>query len=85
MRVAVSAVSGQLGGAIAQKLIHEIGRENVVGTARNPSKAEHLGIKVKPGDYNSRSDFEEAYLEFHPILKLLQAEHIRDGTNISIL
>jgi len=41
MKVAITASSGQLGGAIAQELIAKIGNENVTGTARNQSKAEH--------------------------------------------
>lgn len=61
MKVAVTAVSGQLGSAIAQQLISKIGKENVVGTARNTSKAEHLGITLHPGDYNSKSDFVAAF------------------------
>jgi len=60
MKVAVTAASGHLGGVIVKQLIGEIGNENIVGTARNPSKAEHLGIIIKPGDYNSKSDFDEA-------------------------
>ena len=61
MKVAVTAVSGQLGSAIAQQLISKIGKENVVGTARTTSKAEHLGISLLPGDYNSKSDFVTAF------------------------
>jgi len=60
VKVAVTAVSGQLGSAIAQQLISKIGNENVVGTARTTSKAEHLGIILLPGDYNSKSDFKTA-------------------------
>jgi NAD(P)H dehydrogenase (quinone) len=61
VKVAVTAVSGQLGSAIAQQLISKIGNENVVGTARTTSKAEHLGITLLPGDYNSKSDFVTAF------------------------
>ncbi|RLD57452.1 MAG: SDR family NAD(P)-dependent oxidoreductase [Bacteroidetes bacterium] len=61
MKVAVTSVSGQLGSAIAQQLISKIGKENVVGTARTTSKAEHLGITLLPGDYNSKSDFVTAF------------------------
>jgi len=60
MKVAITAASGQLGSEIATQLIKEIGAENIVGTARTVSKAEHLGITVMPGDYNKRSDFDEA-------------------------
>ena len=61
MKIAVTAVSGQLGSAIAQQLISKIGKENVVGTARTTSKAEHLGVSLLPGDYNSKSDFVTAF------------------------
>jgi NAD(P)H dehydrogenase (quinone) len=60
MKVAVTASSGQLGGAIVKELIGTIGKENIVGTARNPSKAKDLGVTVKAGDYNHESDFDEA-------------------------
>ena len=60
MKVAITAASGQLGSEIAKQLVSEIGAENIVGTARTLSKAEHLGITVMPGDYNKRSDFDEA-------------------------
>lgn len=60
MKVAITAASGQLGSEIARQLIKEIGVENIVGTARTISKAEHLGITVMPGDYNKKSDFDEA-------------------------
>jgi len=60
MKVAITAVSGQLGSEIAQQLVGEIGAENIVGTARTLSKAENLGITVLPGDYNNRSDFDKA-------------------------
>ena len=56
MKVAVTAVSGHLGASIVKQLIGEIGSENILGTARKPSKAEHLGITIMPGDYNSKAD-----------------------------
>ena len=60
MKVAVTAVSGHLGASIVKQLIGEIGSENILGTARKPSKAEHLGITIMPGDYNSKADFDAA-------------------------
>jgi NAD(P)H dehydrogenase (quinone) len=70
VKVAVTAVSGQLGSAIAQQLISKIGKENVVGTARTTSKAEHLGITLMPGDYNSKSDFVTAFSGIDAVLIL---------------
>lgn len=60
MKVAVTAASGHLGASIVKQLIRKIGSGNIVGTARKPSKAEHLGITIMPGDYNSKTDFEAA-------------------------
>lgn len=60
MKVAVTSASGQLGSAIVKQLVKEIGNENVIGIARTPSKAAHLGIEVRKGDYNNRSEFDQA-------------------------
>jgi NAD(P)H dehydrogenase (quinone) len=57
MKIAVTAVSGQLGSSIVNRLKKEIGKENVIGIARTPEKASHLGIEVRKGNYNSREDF----------------------------
>ena len=51
MKIAVTAVSGQLGGNIAEALKRTVGAASVVGLARTPSKAQGLGIEVRPGDY----------------------------------
>ena len=60
MKIAVTSASGQLGSTIVKQLIKEIGKDNVIGTARTPEKAEHLGIEIRKGDYNSREQFDEA-------------------------
>lgn len=60
MKVAVTAASGNLGSAIIKQLVSEIGKENVIGIARTPEKAKHLGVQIKKGDYNNKSDFDEA-------------------------
>ena len=60
MKVAVTSASGKLGTAIIQHLIQEIGKENVIGIARTTEKAEHLGVEIRKGDYNSREDFDLA-------------------------
>ena len=60
MKIAITSASGQLGAAIVKQLIKEIGSENVIGIARTPTKAEHLGVEVRKGDYNSREQFDEA-------------------------
>ncbi|WP_417494394.1 SDR family oxidoreductase [Maricaulis sp.] len=51
MTIAITAVSGHLGQAIARTLIDMPGIGPVVGLARTPAKASGLGIEVRPGDY----------------------------------
>ncbi len=60
MQIAITAASGQLGAAIISQLITNIGRDNLIGIARTPQKAEHLGIELRKGDYNNRHEFENA-------------------------
>ncbi|MFC2101206.1 NAD(P)H-binding protein [Bacteroidota bacterium] len=60
MKAAVTAASGQLGSAIIKSLIYEIGADNIVGIARIPSKASHLGIEIRKGDYKNKDEFDIA-------------------------
>ncbi|SHI92903.1 SDR family oxidoreductase [Pseudozobellia thermophila] len=60
MKIAVTSASGQLGSAITRQLIEEIGEAHVIGIARTPKKAEHLGVEIRKGDYNNRGEFEAA-------------------------
>ena len=60
MKIAVTSANGQLGTAIVKQLIKEIGKENVIGIARTPEKAKHLGVEIRKGDYNNRQDFDKA-------------------------
>lgn len=61
-KIAVTAASGSLGRAIIQAAIDLVGQDNVVGLARTPSKAAHLGVEIRAGDYNKR-DLLEASLQ----------------------
>lgn len=54
MTIAVTAVSGQLGGEIARKLIEISTGETIVGLARTPASAQGLGIDVRAGDYDQQ-------------------------------
>lgn len=56
MKIAVTAVSGKLGSAIARELRSVSDVESVVGLARTPEKARGLGIDVRAGDYRSPDD-----------------------------
>ena len=68
MKIAVTSVSGQLGSAIANQLIQEIGKDNVIGIARTPEKAKYLGIEIRKGDYNSREQFNDALVGVEAVL-----------------
>ncbi|WP_010134764.1 SDR family oxidoreductase [Ochrovirga pacifica] len=57
MKIAVTSANGKLGSSIIKNLIPLVGKENVVGIARTPKKAERLGIEIRKGDYNSREEF----------------------------
>jgi len=67
MKVAITAVSGKLGSAIAKKAVEEFGKDNVVGTARTPEKV-NLDIKVFKADYNSKDDFVKAFQGIDSVL-----------------
>ena len=54
MTIAVTAVSGHLGAAIAKALIDLNTGETIIGLARTPSKVQELGIEIRPGDYSAR-------------------------------
>ncbi len=60
MKIAVTSTSGKLGASIVKHLIDEIGKEQVIGIARTPEKATHLGVEVRKGDYNNKQDFDVA-------------------------
>ncbi|MDW5288722.1 SDR family oxidoreductase [Formosa sp. PL04] len=60
MKIAVTSASGKLGASIVKHLIHFIGKDNVIGIARTPEKAEYLGVEIRKGDYNSRAQFDAA-------------------------
>lgn len=60
MKIAITSASGQLGGAIVKQLIQEVGADQIIGIARTPERAQHLGVEIRKGDYNSRADFNEA-------------------------
>jgi uncharacterized protein YbjT (DUF2867 family) len=51
MTIAVTAVSGHLGGAIARDLLTSAGGETIIGLARTPANAKDLGIEIRAGDY----------------------------------
>jgi len=60
MNIAIAAASGQLGTEIVKATLALHARENVIGLARTPDKAQHLGIEIRPGDYNDKSILEKS-------------------------
>ena len=68
MKIAVTSASGKLGASIVKYLIKEIGKENVIGIARTPENAKHLGVEIRKGDYNNKSDFEIALQGINTVL-----------------
>ena len=59
-RIAITSASGQLGSAIVKATIEIVGKENVIGLARTPSKAQSLGVEIRPGDYDSPKELENS-------------------------
>lgn len=45
MKIAVTSTNGQLGSSIVLLLIKEIGKENVIGNARTPEKANYQAME----------------------------------------
>ncbi len=66
--IAVTSASGQLGSEIVTATIEIVGKENVIGLARTPSKAESLGIEVRSGDYEAPSDLENSLQGVYAVL-----------------
>ena len=58
--IAVTAARGKLGSEIAKATVEIVGKENVVGLARPPSKVGSLGVEIRPGDYESPADLEKS-------------------------
>ena len=68
MRVAITAASGHLGAAVVAATVAEIGPENVVALARTPSKAQHLGVEVRPGSYDNPAELQQALVGIDHLL-----------------
>ncbi|WP_339922211.1 SDR family oxidoreductase [uncultured Cyclobacterium sp.] len=68
MKIAVTSASGKLGASIVKQLVKEIGIEQVIGIARTPERAKHLGVEIRKGDYNNRGQFDEALKDIDVVL-----------------
>lgn len=60
LKIAITAANGQLGAAIVKALVSLLSKEHVIGLARTPEKAKHLGIEIRPGDYNDQNALQES-------------------------
>ncbi len=60
MNIAVTAASGGLGSAIIMQLLEQMPKEQVIGLARTPKKAENLGVEIRNGDYNNKPELIES-------------------------
>ena len=67
MTIAVTAASGKLGSEIIRAL-SRLGTHSVVGLARTPAKAQHQGVEIRKGDYNSQSDLEQSLRSVRTVL-----------------
>lgn len=68
MTIAVTAVTGQLGGAIALALAEMNTGEHIIGLARTPDKAKDLKIEVRAGDYADRGQLQQSLMGINTLL-----------------
>lgn len=66
--IAVTAVTGQLGGAIAQALTEMNTDEHIVGLARTPHKAKDVKIEIRAGDYADRRQLQQSLVGIKTLL-----------------
>jgi len=75
MKIAVTTASGALGSEIIKALVKEVGNKNIIGIARSPEKATHLGIEIRKGDYNNKEDFDKALKGTDVVLLVSGMDH----------
>ena len=75
MKIAVTTASGALGSEIIKALVKEVGNKNIIGIARSPEKATHLGIEIRKGDYNNKEDFNKALKGTDVVLLVSGMDH----------
>jgi len=81
MTIAVTAVSGQLGSAIAKTLVARRPGAPIIGIARSPEKARIKGIELRKGDYTDTPGMTAALSGVETLLmvSLNTAPDIRTG------
>ena len=68
MKIAITAASGRLGGAIVKATESLVGEGRVIAVARTPSKATRLNVEVRAGDYERRSELERALMGIDTVM-----------------
>ncbi len=68
MTIAITAASGQLGSEIVKATTALLPSVEVIGLARTPKNAEHLGVEIRPGDYDQRGALEESLRSVDAVL-----------------
>jgi NAD(P)H dehydrogenase (quinone) len=68
MKIAVTAASGHLGGEIIKATVALLSADNVIGLARTPDKAKHLGVEIRPGDYGDKNALEQSLASVDTLL-----------------
>lgn len=68
MNIAITAASGQLGSEIVKASVALLPSAKVIALARTPENAKHLGVEVRPGDYNERAVLEESLQSVDAVL-----------------
>ena len=85
-KIAVTTASGHLGSSIIQRLKQEVGPGQILGIARSPEKAAHLGVEVRKGDYNHPGELTGALKGVGALLMVSGMEHpevrIRQHRNV---
>ncbi len=77
MNIAVTAASGGLGSAIIKQLLEQMPKEQVIGLARTPKKAENLGVEIRNGDYNNKPELIESLSGMDaPDKRILQHQNV---------
>ena len=86
-KLAVTSASGQLGGAVVRALIETVGREDVVGLARTPRKAESLGVEIRAGDYDAPDQLERSLqgIDFLLLVSGMDAPEKRIGQHRHVI
>ena len=68
MKIAVTAATGNLGGAIVKSLLKHPSHPEVIGISRNPSKISQPIIEYRMGDYSDKSSYQTAFKDIDAVL-----------------